>query len=449
MNEELKDKIQNTLNKIRVLFSSNKKATIIGGGVLAVLVLILLFWGGRSGKEEEKDVAQGPDSAKFFNIGVLAPLQGEYAVYGKSIKQGATVAARVINEQGGILGRPVKLHFKDTRSKPVHTREFAAELIKRSQVSLLIGTAGEQATLAAAEVANELRVPFIYATNGPLKTCRNTDLKRVSDYVWGTGLTLDMTVEPFLIYLADLLGREQKKFRIYYFSTDDLQSRELTDFVIDTAESLSFATIADEYVDYRIRDYFQRIRSIFSKHPDLLFVSTSPQGTPRFMTQAAKLGVSSEMAVAGLSSFEEERILSLAQATDDVFTVSRYSHLLDNPENKTFLAAWKKLFPGEGKNNLPTAVAAVGGYGSLMAARAAFTKAGSDLPARFKEAMNNLEVNLPQGQTVMSGLNHLFIQPLYAIKITGGNFEIVEYLGDVAHPSLDKCSVPQLAQPEG
>ncbi|MCB0322825.1 MAG: ABC transporter substrate-binding protein [Bdellovibrionales bacterium] len=372
-----------------------------------------------------------------LHVGVLAPLQGPLKAYGESIVRGATVAANMINAGKGILNRNVKLHVADTRSLPNLTAELAEELIRREKVSLLIGTVDDEAALATAKVANAQKTPFVYLGNGGIKTCMSSDALKVSDYVWGVGLTEYMVTEPFLIYLADRLRRPETKFRIYYFGTDDAESRAESSFTIRTAESLGFETVAEEYVDIRIRDYFQRIRQIFNLAPDLLYVTTSRVGSPAFMEQAAKLGVKAEMVVAGSRPFEQEMVQPLGKALDGVYTVARYSTEIDSEENRAFLAEWRKYYPAP--EEVPTGIAVGGAYTALRLAEAAFNRAGSLDPAAFREAMKELEISVPQGRVVMESENNALLQPLYAVHVEDGKYRIAEYLGDVSHPALEDC----------
>jgi ABC-type branched-subunit amino acid transport system substrate-binding protein len=376
-----------------------------------------------------------------LHVGILAPLQGDLKPYGESIVRGATLAASEINEAGGVLGLNVKLHIADTRSNPELAAELTDDLIRRVQVSLIIGTASEEEALAAAAVATRGQTPFIYLANGALKTCSVNNIKVASDYVWGTGLTEYMTVEPFLIYLADRFRQPETKFGIYYFGTDDEESRNAALFAIQSAESLGFETIAEDYVDQRILDYFQKIRTIFRLKPDLLFVTTAKRSSALFLQQSSKLGVKAEMAVAGIHPFEHEIVLPLAESLDSIYTVVRYTQSIDSDENRAFLEQWRKRYPNPAEQ--PTGIAVGGAYTALSAAKAAFEKAGAQDSGSFREAMKNLEIEVPQGRVVVSAINNLFIQPLYAVQFNAGDYEIQEFLGDVSHPSLEACTVLQ------
>lgn len=429
---------------------TRSKARWLAAGVLLLVLLVALpfIWpqGKRSsGSGGETNAVPGSAAGgKYFQIGVFAPREGGFAPAGTSIENGAAAAAEKINSSGGILGRPVKLDIVDSRAQPEVVRDLARALVQRAKVSLLIGTADEEETRAAAETAAELHVPFIYPANGPAKTCPKGDDNTVSHYVWGTGITDEMSIEPLLIYLAQKVNQPEKDPRFYFFVTNIPKMVAQAKVVRQTAEDLSIQIVTADYVDERIRDYFQNIRSIFAQRPDVLFVATSQKNTRPFMEQAAKLNVQRDTLITGLSVFQEEAVSSMGKVTDGVLTVDRYSHLLDNPQNKEFLLTWKKLFPA---NEKPPSALAAATYSSLLIAQAAFNKAQSADPLAFEQAMNDLVLQLPQGPVSVSSQNHLLVQPLYAVTLEDGRYKPVEFLGDASHPALEGCSINKQAAP--
>ncbi|MFQ6090767.1 MAG: ABC transporter substrate-binding protein, partial [Candidatus Bipolaricaulia bacterium] len=48
-----------------------------------------------------------------IKIGGIFSLSGVVAAWGKAGRQGAMMAAKEINEAGGVLGRPIELRFED------------------------------------------------------------------------------------------------------------------------------------------------------------------------------------------------------------------------------------------------------------------------------------------------------------------------------------------------
>jgi ABC-type branched-subunit amino acid transport system substrate-binding protein len=385
------------------------------------------------------------DKSAPIEIGLLTPLQGAEARKGDFLAKGAKLAEIFINKSGGISGRPLRLRTLDTRSNAGIAVDLTKELIHKGSVTAILGTISEESTTAVIDTLRGKNIPFIYVNDGLVKTCRNDDVLKVADFVWGLGLTPQMKTEPFLIYMADKLVEPETNFNIYYFGNETEQNIRETDFVIEIADSLGFANSGEEFVDLRIVDLFQRVRKIFGANPDLLFISTARSGTASFMQQAAKLGISSEMAVAGLESFEEEIIRTFPRAAQNLFTATRYSYLLENESNKAFVAEWKKLYPD---SQPPTAIAAAGGYAGVMIIKAALEKAGDQSFKEVISAMENLVLDLPQGRISLSAQNHLLIQPLYAVQVDEGKFKIQDFLGDVSHPLLESCIITQNAEQE-
>lgn len=420
-----------------------RKTVLVLFVISALLAAALVLWLSLDGKTKPAEQTSGlwnnVTGGDVITVGVFASKQGDFAAYGRSIEQGAMAALEVINARDGILGRPVRIEVVDPRSQPALIRPLAEELVQKNKAALLVGTAGEEETLAAADAAADLGVPFIYVANGPLKTCSRRDRNKKSPFVWGAGLTWEMYLEPFLIYLGQTVTESEREPKFFFFASDTALTAAQAQSARETSEELGFKTVGFEIVDERIRDYYQDINQIFLAQPDILFVLTSQRATPVFFQQMAKMTVQRDMTVAALETLEEERLRQFgASGIDNYLTANRYTHLIKTPENEEFLAAWRKLFPGT--PDQPTATAAAA-YGSLLIAKAAFEKAKSTAAEPFAKAMNTTQVVLPQGRVAVDPHNNLFIQPLYLLKLSNGQYEVVEYLGDVSHPGLNNCAV--------
>src|SRR5690554_4274247 len=72
---------------------------------------------------------RGAKAQEPVRIGGQGALSGAHADYGRQIQMGATLAIEEINEQGGILGRPVELNFLDEELRPdVATRNARVQV---------------------------------------------------------------------------------------------------------------------------------------------------------------------------------------------------------------------------------------------------------------------------------------------------------------------------------
>ncbi len=84
---------------------------------------------------------------------------------GTQVKDGVEVAAKIINDAGGILGRKIELIVEDTQGVPEKARAAVEKLITRDQVVAVVGEHQSSGTLAAMEVAHRYHIPYVN-TNG-------------------------------------------------------------------------------------------------------------------------------------------------------------------------------------------------------------------------------------------------------------------------------------------
>lgn len=380
--------------------------------------------------KDSKPIAQKIYSGDETVIAVLAPLQGELKLEGENFKKGALVAESIINQKK----KKIRLIIKDTRAEPDIASELAKDAIEKENAKILVGTLNEQSTL---RVLNEVDTPFIYASNGHVKTCELENSQAVDKNIWGLGLSPQMITEPFLIHLSELNQKQQATLRLSYFiENQDFFIKE-SNYIQETAESFGFLTSGQEIVDSRIEDTFEKLQDIIAQNPDVLLVSASSKKTSNFLEQSSKLSIMPEIKIAGLTSLTEEKLNSDNTFKNGILTATTYTSDLKNTENALFIKKWKEMFPA---SPAPTATAARGFASITIAAKAlekANEKAFNEL--KFNKAMDDLEIKLPQGNVFISSKNHLTIQALYSSVFKNGQFEKLQFLGDISHPELEGC----------
>ena len=83
-------------------------------------------------------------------IGGSGPLTGDYSTYGISVKQGAELAVKEINEAGGVNGTEFKLVFEDDMADPTSAASAYATMADNGmQVGLGATTSGACLTAVA------------------------------------------------------------------------------------------------------------------------------------------------------------------------------------------------------------------------------------------------------------------------------------------------------------
>lgn len=139
----------------------NPCKTITHPLVLLVSLFALLAW---QGTAMAKDVVK---------IALAGPLTGSYAQFGAQLEKGARLAAKHINQKGGIMGKQIEIVAGDDACDPKQARAVASNLVNQ-QVVAVVGHFCSSSTLPASDVYAEEQILHITpASTNPKITERN------------------------------------------------------------------------------------------------------------------------------------------------------------------------------------------------------------------------------------------------------------------------------------
>ena len=82
-------------------------------------------------------------------------------VPGTQVKDGVEIVKDMINAQGGVLGRQIKLVYEDNQGIPEKGRAASEKLISKDKVVAITGGHQSSVCLAEIEVAHRAHVPYI------------------------------------------------------------------------------------------------------------------------------------------------------------------------------------------------------------------------------------------------------------------------------------------------
>ncbi|MCC8126465.1 MAG: ABC transporter substrate-binding protein [Clostridiales bacterium] len=107
--------------------------------------------------EAETEAAAGGT----IKIGVVAPISGSSAMVGDTNIKGIRLAAKQINEAGGVNGMTIELIEEDDQQDPKTAVSAINKLVSSDQVVGVIGTVNSSCTLAMMDVTETYQVPLI------------------------------------------------------------------------------------------------------------------------------------------------------------------------------------------------------------------------------------------------------------------------------------------------
>ena len=131
-------------------------------------------WVGRAAAQ-----AEGP-----LRLGFQVHRTGIGAVYGRWYERTTTAAVKLINEKGGIGGRPVEIVAEDDGTDPKRGAEVVEKLAVQHKVDFIFGTLFSHVVIASAPRAGELKIPYLVVSEG-----YHVASGRLNRYVFQPGIT--------------------------------------------------------------------------------------------------------------------------------------------------------------------------------------------------------------------------------------------------------------------
>ena len=104
-------------------------------------------------------VASAASAIEPIRVGVSGPFTGGSSPMGIAMRDGIRLAAQEINDEGGILGRPLQLVERDDEARPERGALVVQELINREKVVAGLGIVNTGVALASQRYYQQARIP--------------------------------------------------------------------------------------------------------------------------------------------------------------------------------------------------------------------------------------------------------------------------------------------------
>lgn len=105
-------------------------------------------------------------SSEPIRLGFQLHRTGIGAAYGRWYERTAKAALTVLNDAGGINGRPVEILFEDDGTDPRRGTEVVERLASQARCDAIFGTLFSDVVMSSAPRAGELRIPYLVCSEG-------------------------------------------------------------------------------------------------------------------------------------------------------------------------------------------------------------------------------------------------------------------------------------------
>jgi ABC-type branched-subunit amino acid transport system substrate-binding protein len=347
------------------------------------LVAALAMMALACGDDEDKDEKETP-TGDTLKIGLLLDFTGDLAEFGPNMENGAKLAAKDINDAGGVNGQDIELKRADSQTNPTAGVQGARQLVDVEKVSAIVGSLSSGVTLAVAEAVT---IPDKIIQISPASTSPALTAVVDDDFLFRTTLS-DAAQGLILAKLADELG--YKSVSTIY--VNNAYGQGLSEYFTAAFEALGGTVPTQVPSEQEQTTYLAELRKATEGSPDALAALSYPQSGTVYIKEAIENnliktflfcdGTKSEDIVAAVGAENLEGMYGTVAAA------SPY------PED------WVSEFAEE-FGEFPPLPYIAESYDAVIMIALGAAKAGSTDPSEIRDAMRTL--NDPDGEKVTSG----------------------------------------------
>ncbi|MFZ5807927.1 MAG: branched-chain amino acid ABC transporter substrate-binding protein [Chloroflexota bacterium] len=324
-----------------------------------------------------------PKSAEpqTIQIGLQAPLTGDFAAEGQWAKQSVEVAMELINNKGGVLGKKIEIVVADDASNPKDSALAAQKLISQG-LKEVIASYGSSVTAPAADLYDANKVVSV----GYGCTAVRLTMEKQRPYFFRTAGRDDTQSEFFAKFAVEVLGA--KRIAIMHDNQDYGKgvAEDAKKFLQPYIDAGKAELVYYDAITPGESDYSAVISQIKEINPDVWFFTAYYPEAALLLKQAREAGYTGLFV--GNNSVptpEFEKIAGVDVIKGSIHLNEPMPQFLTYPASIEFMDAYKAKY-----NELPGSIWAVYAGDALNALAAAITKAGSTDPDAVAQAMRTM-----------------------------------------------------------
>ena len=342
-------------------------------------------------------------------VGMLLPMTGPFTPTGKQLIAGARL---YIQEHGDMVaGKKIELVIKDDTGVADMTKRLAQELVVNEKVSFLAGFGLTPGAMAVAPIATEAKIPQI------VMMAATSVVTERSPYIVRTSFSVPQTVVP----LADWAAANGIKTVVTVVS-DYAPGIDVETAFKNRFQAKGGKVIESLRVPLSSNDFSASLQHVTDAKPDAVLGFVPAGVGPIFIRQYVERGLdkSGIKFIAEGSLTEDDIVDQIGDAALGLITTHHYSAAHDSPENKAFVAKFKKA-----NNGMRPNLMAVQAYDGMHLIYEALKKTnGSTDGDALIEAMKGMTWVSPRGPMAIDPATREVVQNIYLRKVERVNGEL-------------------------
>ncbi|HUD51321.1 amino acid ABC transporter substrate-binding protein [Parvibaculum sp.] len=359
--------------------------------------------------------------ADTIRLGAAVSLTGKYSSNGVYTRNGYDLAAKLINEKGGVEvgGKSYKLEivYYDDESTPARGAQLAERLIQQDGVKYLLGPYSSGLTEAMAPVTEKYGVPMVEANGAAVSLFR-----KGYKYLFAVLSTTDQYLQP-AVQLAAGRADDPTKLKIAMAFENDPFSQDVREGVTADAKRFGMKIVVDDKLPPELNDMSATLTKVKLLKPDLLIVSGHEKGASTAIRQLADQRVN--VPLLAMTHCDSAQIAEkLGKAAEYTLCAAQWAPSLTYSDDLfgkagDYAALYEKTY-GE-----PAPYQAAESSAAVQVFAAAFARAGSLDPKAVRDALSKTDIKTSYGPIKFDETGKNVVKPMVLFQVQDGKYVVV------------------------
>ncbi len=280
---------------------------------------------------------RGASAAEPIKIGFMAPYVGVFATFGADLRDGFKMC---LDEYGNkVAGRDIVFLNEETEGKPEVGLTKARKLVEKDQVQILAGIISSAVAYAIRDYVNEKKVPLMIANAG----AKGLTQEQKSPYIFRASFCNGQQVRAGAWYAYSKMGAR----KVVMIGSDYAAGHEKGDGFAKVFKYMGGQVVADMWPPLGTSDFAPYLAKLgsYAGKVDRVWAFFTGSDAVQFINQYAEYGLKDKLKLICEEGVTDE--INLPSQGDNVMGVesyARYCFSYDSPENKRFVAAYRKKY---------------------------------------------------------------------------------------------------------
>ncbi len=357
-----------------------------------------------------------PPTASASESLVIGVPHSEAYTYATMMKNSFEMALEMINKQGGIKGRPLKLIYANDQGKRKPGEQAIRDLVEKAGADMLVGAYQSSNTIYMARVADKL--------DRPLLVCTAAD-DRITQRKWKNVYRLNPPAQGYTTGLEDFFLNKikPKSMAIVYENSPYGTSGAMRMMWFCRGNDIDLRAIEPYHKERLNPDYFKRIVARLKENPPDVIYMVSYLKDGALLVKNIREAKINSLLCGGAGGFTSQKFISAAgDSANHLLTATLWTDYLKYPGTREYYDQYTEKYKTSPDYHGAEA------YSALLVAADALKRADSYSPASIRAALDQTDMMTPFGPVKFTSYEKFERQnslPTQVLQVIKGKFECV------------------------